>query len=91
MSDTVAEEVVAAIAKAKKIPDETVALDSTLEELRIDSLDGLNLFFDLEERFDISIPDEEARRMRTVREIVEGIKALLAARNGSRTPPSPKP
>jgi len=90
MSDTVAQDVVAAIAKAKKIPAETVTLNSTLEELRIDSLDGLNLFFDLEEKFDISIPDEEARKMRTVHEIVDGIKALLAAKNNSCTPPSPQ-
>jgi acyl carrier protein len=81
MSDTVAEKVIAAIAKTKKIPVESITLDSGLEELRIDSLDGLNLFFDLEEAFDISIPDDQARNLRTVREIVESLDRLIASKN----------
>ncbi len=88
MSDAVAQKVIAAIAKMKRIPPETVTLDSSLEELKIDSLDGLNLFFDLEEAFDINIPDEGAKTMRSVRQIVEGLDQLIAnkATAGSRTP-----
>ena len=87
MPDTVAEKVFAAIAKAKKIPSDSITLDSTLEELRIDSLDGLNLFFDLEEAFDISIPDEQARRLRTVGEVVDSLNQLIAAKNNSGAVP----
>jgi acyl carrier protein len=79
MSDTVAEKVLAIVAKTKKLPLEKVTIDSTFEELRVDSLDGLNLCFDLEEAFNISIPDEVARNMKTVREVVEAIETLLAA------------
>ncbi len=78
MSDAVAQKVIAAIAKMKRIPEETVTLDSSLEELRIDSLDGLNLFFELEEAFDINIPDDGAKSMRSVRQIVEGLDLLIA-------------
>jgi acyl carrier protein len=81
MTDSVDERVVAAIAKLKKIPPETITLDSTLEELRVDSLDGLNLFFELEEAFDMSIPDEKARTLRTVRQVVEELQRILAERN----------
>jgi acyl carrier protein len=88
MSDTVAQKVIAAIAKTKRIAPETISLDSMLEELKIDSLDGLNLFFDLEEVFDVSIPDEEARKLRSVRDIVEGIEQLLAAKNATNAPPA---
>jgi len=88
MSDTVAEKVIAAIAKTKRIPAESITLDSSLEALKIDSLDGLNLFFDLEEIFDVNIPDEAARKQRSVREIVEGIEQLLAARNAPASPSS---
>ena len=80
MSDAVAQKVIAAIAKMKKIPPETITLNSTLEELKIDSLDGLNLFFDLEEAFDINIPDEGAKKMRTVGQIVEGLDQLIAGK-----------
>ncbi len=78
---SVAEKVIAAIAKSKRLPIESITLDSTLEELRIDSLDGLNLFFDLEEAFDVTIPDDKAKTMRTVREIVEGLQKLVANKN----------
>ena len=57
MSDTVTRKVIALVAKTKKIAPEAITLDSTLEELKLDSLDGLNLFFELEEAFDLSIPD----------------------------------
>lgn len=80
MSDAVAQKVIAAIAKMKKIPPETITLNSSLEELKIDSLDGLNLFFDLEEAFDINIPDEGAKQMRTVGQIVEGLDRLIASK-----------
>ena len=79
----VADKVLELIAKSKRIPAESVTLDSTLEELRIDSLDGLNLFFDLEEAFDVNIPDDRARTMRTVREIVEGLEQLVASKSAS--------
>lgn len=73
-------EVIAAIAAAKKIPPERIALDSTFEELGVDSLDSLTILFALEERFDISIPDEAARGMRRVREVVDGLEHMLGER-----------
>ena len=68
---------VEAIARVKRIPMETVRLDSRLQDLGMDSLDGLNLFFELEEMFDISIPDDKARSMRSVRGIVDEITRML--------------
>lgn len=72
--------VAAVIAKTQKIPPETVTIDKTFEELKIDSLDGINILFALEGEFDIDIPDDAARQIRTVREMVEGIEKLLAAK-----------
>ena len=74
------QEVIAAIAAAKKIPPERISLDSTFEELGVDSLDSLTMLFALEERFDISIPDEAAREMRTVRDVVDGLQHMLPGR-----------
>lgn len=82
MSDTVTQKVIAAIAKTKKIAQDDISLDSTFEELKVDSLDGLNVFFELEEIFDIDIPDDRAREMRSVRDVVEGLEKLLAERAG---------
>jgi len=69
--------VIAVIAKSQRIPPETITLNSTFEELKIDSLDGINIVFALENEFGIEIPDEGAQNLRSVRETVEGIAKLL--------------
>jgi acyl carrier protein len=72
-----AAKVIAVIAKSQRIPVETVTLDSTFEELKIDSLDGINIVFALENEFGISIPDEGVQNLRSVRETVEGVAKLV--------------
>jgi len=81
MSDELIARVTGVIAKTQKIPPETVTIDKTFEELKIDSLDGINILFALEGEFDLDIPDDAARGIRTVRDMVEGIKKLLAAKS----------
>lgn len=71
------------IAKTQHLPPESVTIDSTFEELKIDSLDGINILFALEGEFDVDIPDDAARQIRSVREMVTGIETLLAARQAS--------
>jgi acyl carrier protein len=70
--------VIEAIAKFKKIPAERITLDSTFEELGIDSLDGLEFFFELEGELGIAIPDARLRNLRTVRQTVEEIEQLVS-------------
>jgi acyl carrier protein len=70
--------VIKVVAKTQRIPPETVSIDSTFEELKIDSLDGINLVFALESEFNVDIPDEDARSIRSVRQMAEGIAQLLA-------------
>jgi acyl carrier protein len=70
--------VIKVIAKTQRIPPETVSIDSTFEELKIDSLDGINLIFALESEFNVDIPDDDARAIRSVRQMAEGIAQLLA-------------
>lgn len=81
MSDkTVAERVIRVFADFKKVPPEEITMDTTFDELGFDSLDGLNLVFELEEEFDMTIPDDRVSEMKGVRQAVEGIEALLAAK-----------
>ena len=80
MSDELISRVTGVIAKTQHIPSETVTIDSTFEELKIDSLDGINILFALESEFDLDIPDDAARQIRSVRQMVEGIQTLLAAK-----------
>jgi acyl carrier protein len=77
MSETTSERVVRVISTFKKIPPGQVGPGTTFEQLGLDSLDGLNLVFELEEEFNLSIPDDRALTMRTVAQVVEGIEKLL--------------
>ncbi|MDQ6708860.1 MAG: phosphopantetheine-binding protein [Acidobacteriota bacterium] len=78
MPDELAQRVLKVIADTQRIPLERVTIDSSFEELGIDSMDGVNILFALENEFDITIPDEAAKQIRTPREMVEGVEKLLA-------------
>ena len=81
MSDkSVEERVIRVFADFKKVPKEEITIDTTFDELGLDSLDGLNLVFELEEEFDLTIPDDRVSEMKGVRQAVEGIEALLGAK-----------
>jgi len=79
MSDAVAEKVIATLASVKRIPTEKITLETNLQEMGIDSLDVFTLLFELENAFKISIPDDDVRSIKTVNDIVEGTKKILAA------------
>jgi len=78
MSRDLTQRVINCIIEAQHLPPEKISVDSTFEELGIDSLDGINILFALETEFNIDIPDEAARNIRTVREMVEGVAKLIA-------------
>jgi acyl carrier protein len=80
LKDDIAERVIRVIAETQKIPVESVSIDKTFEELKIDSLDGINIVFGLENEFNISIPDENMGNLRSVRDAVEGVRQLVAAK-----------
>jgi len=71
-------QVIRVIAQTQRIPAESITLDSTFEQLKIDSLDGINIVFALENEFGINIPDEGVQNLRSVRETVEGVRKLIA-------------
>jgi acyl carrier protein len=77
--DSIEEKVISTLASVKHIPEESISIESSLADLGFDSLDTISLLFELENAFQISIPDDRARSIRTVREIVEGVRFLKSA------------
>ncbi len=71
--------VIGVIARTNRVSPETITPETTFQELGMDSLDAVNVLFALEEEFNVNIPDEDAREIRTVRQVIEGIGKLLAA------------
>ena len=79
--------VIRVIAQTQRIPVESISVDSTFDELKIDSLDGINIVFALENEFAIEIPDEGVQNMRSIRQTIEGVAQLLAAKQAATQQP----
>jgi acyl carrier protein len=83
MSDELAQRVLHVISNAQRLPPESVTIDKSFEELGIDSMDGVSLLFALENEFDINIPDDAVRSIRSVRDMVEGVARLVEQRDAA--------
>ena len=43
-------------------------------------MDAVNIVFEIENEFSINVPDEEMKNIRSVRDIVDGVHNLVAAK-----------
>jgi acyl carrier protein len=81
---SIRDRVIAIIAEQAVLEPSDVTLDSTLDDLGIDSLGVVESIFAIEEEFDISIPfnanepDQSDFDISTVAAIVAGIERLIA-------------
>jgi acyl carrier protein len=83
MSDEVTEGVFAILAEYVEEGKENFKLKTPLDEMGIDSLGLVETIFDLEERFDITIPeldeiDGTATEFKTVGDVVNAVQSLIA-------------
>jgi acyl carrier protein len=78
--DEVASRCIELVAKSKNLLPSSITLESTFDELSLDSLDKINLSFAVEELFHIEIPDESLNSLKTVGDVVRGVERLQAAR-----------
>lgn len=79
MSD-VASDVVAIIQKKARVERPKIELTDRLEELGLESLDAVEMIFDLEEKFDVQIPynaNNPRTEFDTVGEVVRAIQELV--------------
>lgn len=75
MSDEISEKVCAIVVNQLDVEKEKVKPEASfINDLGADSLDIVELVMELEEEFDMSIPDEDAEKIRTVGEAIDYIK-----------------
>ncbi|MDK2888341.1 MAG: acyl carrier protein [Thermoanaerobacter sp.] len=75
---SVFEKVKAIIVKQLGVDESEVTMEASfIEDLGADSLDIVELVMALEEEFDLTIPDEDAEKIRTVGEAVRYIQEHL--------------
>ncbi|SDH95806.1 acyl carrier protein [Lutimaribacter saemankumensis] len=85
---SVKDKVIGIIAEQAVLEPSDVTMDSTLEDLGIDSLGLVESIFAIEEAFDISVPfnanepDQSDFDISSVAKIVEGIEKLVAEQHG---------
>ena len=81
ISDPISDQIITLIARSKSLDPATITPATTFEELQIDSLDKINLSFEVEELFHIEIPDASLNSLRTVGDVIAGVERLQAEKS----------
>ena len=82
------EEIAAAVKeifkKTLKIDPEGIRPDTMLkDDLKLDSLDMIEVVYEVEDRFDVQIPEESIKEISSFQQIVDGLTHALEAKAGS--------
>jgi acyl carrier protein len=73
--ENVHDKVVEIIAEQMQVPKDQIKLETHfVNDLGADSLDVVEMVMELEEAFDITIPDEDADKIQTVGQAIDYIK-----------------
>ncbi len=63
------------VADIAELPIDQVTPDASLEELGVDSLNGLRIVAEVEKRYGVNIPDDAIGKIRTMPEIFRLVDA----------------
>ena len=67
------------IAEQLNVDSSIIDIDSNLmADLAADSLDAVEIIMAVEEEYDLAIPDDDAEKFRTVRDLVEYVNGQVA-------------
>ena len=78
---SVEERVIAIVAEQLGVPKERITRDTSfVNDLGADSLDTVELVMELEEEFDINIPEDAAEKIQTVGQAIDHIEKAISAK-----------
>jgi acyl carrier protein len=82
MSDSIDNEIFGILAKHTQLENDKITPDTRLDSIGVDSLLMVEIIFDLEEHFDISIPDpdfvgEQSQQFKTAADVVRNVKEVI--------------
>jgi acyl carrier protein len=79
--DEIREKIFDIIAKEARLDRGTLTLETKLEDLKIESLDMVQILFGIEDAFDVYVPqDDQSFKLSTLKDVVDGVKRLVAAK-----------
>ncbi len=69
------------IAKTCSVERDRITLDATLKDLDVHSLDAVQVLFEIEDRFNIAVPERDDQYATgTVRDLIHGVERLVATK-----------
>lgn len=78
---SVEERVIQIVAEQLGVPKERITRDTSfVNDLGADSLDTVELVMELEEEFDINIPEDAAEKIQTVGQAIDHIEKAISAK-----------
>jgi acyl carrier protein len=87
MSKSLQEQIFAVIADQAKIDIATIRAESTLKDLGVASLDAIEIIFDIEEKFDVTLSDSDAElKSDTVQGLINAVQRAIDEKSA---PPAP--
>ena len=67
--------------KTLKIDPEKLKPETALrDDLQLDSLDMIEVVYEVEDHFDVQIPEDSIKDIRTFQQVVDGLSAALEAK-----------
>jgi acyl carrier protein len=77
MREAIFQKIVESITANTNIPVEDITINSSFEELGMDSLDSLSVIHNLENTYDITLSNENALKIKTVLDAVEVLEKFV--------------
>ena len=69
--------------KTLKIEPEKLKPETALrDDLQLDSLDMIEVVYELEDTFDVQIPEESVQKITTFQQVVDGLHTAIEAKAG---------
>lgn len=79
--EEIREKIIDIIAKEARLDRSTLSLETKLEDLKIESLDMVQILFGIEDAFDVYVPqDDQSFKLSTLKDVVDGVRRLVAAK-----------
>ena len=79
MSESIFEKIATILSTKKGINKESILIESSFEELGLDSLDAVELISDLEDEFNVTIPNVELQSIKTIQQAVDGLQKAMGS------------
>jgi acyl carrier protein len=77
MSEIIFNKIATLLSSKKVINKELISIEQSFEDLGLDSLDAVELISNLEDEFNVTLPNIELQQIKTIRQAVEGIEKSM--------------